>query len=61
MHCNSCRPVKPELGLVSQPVAVNVELLDDLLDMNLVPVIAPIGIGIDDDATYNVNADVAAG
>lgn len=56
-----CRPVKPELGLVGQPVAINVELLDDLLDMNLMPVIAPIGIGVDDDGTYNVNADVAAG
>ena len=40
-----------------------VDLLEDLLDLNLVPVIAPIGVGIGEDegTTYNINADTAAG
>ena len=42
---------------------MNVDLLEDLLDLNLVPVIAPIGVGIGEDegTTYNINADTAAG
>jgi len=56
-----CKPLNPALGLVGDPVSVNTGFLDDLLDNHLVPVIAPIGIGLPGDAaTYNVNADVAA-
>ena len=41
---------------------MNVDLLEDLLDQELIPVIAPVGIGVGDDlATYNINADTAAG
>ena len=43
-------------------IKVNAEFLNDLLDNNLCPVIAPIGVGLEegDANTYNVNADVAA-
>lgn len=52
-----------DLGFVGKVEAVNTELLDDLLDMGVCPVVSPIGTGMGDevDIAYNVNADVAAG
>ena len=52
-----------DLGYVGEVNDVNVEVIEDLLDMGIVPVISPIGTGIDDekDIAYNCNADVAAG
>ena len=48
-----------DLGHVGRPVAVRAEVLRDLLDQNVVPVLAPISLG--PDGVYNVNADEAAG
>lgn len=54
-----------DLGNVGQVVNVNTELINDLLDGGITPVIAPIGMGCrgadDEDVVYNINADVAAG
>ena len=52
-----------DLGNVGEVREVNVEVLEDLLDLGLVPVVSPIGAGMGDDAgvAYNCNADVAAG
>lgn len=56
-----CTQMDAALGLVGEPVLVNTELLENLLDMNLTPVVAPIGVGLEGDAnTYNVNADVSS-
>ena len=49
-----------DLGFVGDPSHIDPELLDSLTKADIIPVIAPIGIG-DDGATYNVNADTAAG
>ena len=49
-----------DLGFVGEPSRVDPELLNTLTKSDIIPVIAPIGIG-DDGATYNVNADTAAG
>jgi len=49
-----------DLGFVGEPSRVDPELLTTLTRSDIIPVIAPIGIG-DDGATYNVNADTAAG
>ena len=49
-----------DLGFVGQPKEVNADLLATLTQSNIIPVIAPIGIG-DDGETYNINADTAAG
>ena len=49
-----------DLGFVGDPNRVNVELLDHLVDSDIVPVIAPIGLGAGGE-TYNINADTAAG
>ncbi|KAL7539088.1 hypothetical protein ACHAXR_009014 [Thalassiosira sp. AJA248-18] len=54
-----------DLGNVGQVMTVNTELINELLDNGITPVIAPIGMGCkgaDDESTvYNINADVAAG
>ena len=49
-----------DLGFVGDPSHVDPDLLDSLTKADIIPVIAPIGIG-EDGATYNVNADTAAG
>lgn len=49
-----------DLGFVGDPSHVDPELLDSLTSSDIIPVIAPIGVG-EDGATYNVNADTAAG
>jgi acetylglutamate kinase len=53
-------PGKPDLGFVGEIESVNSELLDMFLDRNYIPVISPVGFG-KDGASYNINADVAAG
>ena len=54
-----------DIGNVGQVKTVNTELINELLDAGITPVIAPIGMGCHgaDDASvvYNINADVAAG
>lgn len=52
-----------DLGYVGEVESVNIELLNDLLDMGICPVVSPIGTGIGEEknVAYNVNADVAAG
>lgn len=47
------------LGLVGEPVEVDRELIDSLLDLGLTPVIAPLALARDG-STLNVNADLMA-
>jgi acetylglutamate kinase len=49
-----------DLGFVGEPVAINSDVLDVLEQSDIIPVIAPIGVG-EDGETYNINADTAAG
>jgi acetylglutamate kinase len=49
-----------DLGFVGDPSNVDPDLLISLTRSDIIPVIAPIGVG-EDGATYNVNADTAAG
>ena len=49
-----------DLGFVGEAVAVEGGLLNTLVAQDLIPVVAPIGLG-DDGETYNINADTAAG
>lgn len=48
------------LGYVGEPYFVDPEVLNVFEDSNIIPVIAPIGIG-DNGETYNINADTVAG
>lgn len=49
-----------DLGFVGEPTRINPTILEEFHDSNLIPVIAPIGIG-EKGETYNINADTAAG
>lgn len=49
-----------DIGHVGEVVNINREVLDIAVRSNIIPVIAPIGYG-DDNATYNINADLVAG
>lgn len=53
-------PGKPDLGFVGEIESVNSGLLDLFLEKGYTPVISPVGFGADG-ASYNINADVAAG
>jgi acetylglutamate kinase len=52
-------PGKPDLGFVGEIEAVNSDVIDMLLDRGYIPVISPVGMGVDG-VSYNINADVAA-
>ncbi|MBE5944895.1 MAG: acetylglutamate kinase [Lachnospiraceae bacterium] len=49
-----------DIGYVGEVVDGDSQILDTLLDNGFIPVIAPIGIGVDDNHGYNINADDAA-
>jgi acetylglutamate kinase len=49
-----------DLGFVGQPSRIHTEVLEVFRRTEIVPVIAPIGVG-PDGQTYNINADTAAG
>lgn len=51
---------KPELGFVADPEEIDIDKLNQLLNENKIPVIAPMGLG-DNNQVYNINADTAAG
>lgn len=48
-----------DLGYVGEITEVHAELLENLMEQDYVPVIAPIGMG-EDMTSYNINADDAA-
>ncbi len=56
----TCEPDDPELGLVGRPAAINTDLLHHLFTGGFIPVIAPLGMGLQGE-TYNINGDTAAG
>jgi len=49
-----------DLGFVGEPSTINTHVLDEFINSDVIPVIAPVGIG-EDGSTYNINADTAAG
>jgi acetylglutamate kinase len=49
-----------DLGFVGEPKAVNPAVLDMVAKEDLIPVVAPVALGVDGE-TYNVNADTFAG
>ncbi|MCG7493458.1 acetylglutamate kinase [Thalassobius sp. Cn5-15] len=56
-----CDVDDPELGFVGRPAQMNVQVVRDLYDAGMIPVIAPVGAGREGNETYNVNGDTAAG
>ena len=52
-------PEAQELGFVGIPKKINSELIENALSKNAVPIIAPLGLG-KNNQTYNINGDTAA-
>ena len=53
------KPEKKELGFVGIPNKINFQLLDNALNQNQIPIVAPLGLG-PNNQTYNINDDTAA-
>ena len=49
-----------DIGHVGEVTSINRHVIDLLTSSDIIPVIAPIGVG-DDNETYNINADLVAG
>ncbi|MBE9605027.1 acetylglutamate kinase [Acetobacteraceae bacterium H6797] len=49
-----------DLGFVGEPEYVDAQVLELMIAADIVPVVAPVGVG-EDGQTYNINADTAAG
>lgn len=49
-----------DLGYVGEPEVINPDILSNFEDTEVIPVIAPIGVGKNGE-TYNINADTVAG
>ncbi len=49
-----------DIGLVGEVIGVNPRVIEALDAADFIPVIAPVGVGLDG-ATYNINADLVAG
>lgn len=49
-----------DLGFVGEPEYINPEILSDLEETMIIPVISPVGRGANGE-TYNINADTVAG
>ncbi len=52
-------PEREELGFVGIPKKININLIEDSINNNKIPIIAPLGIG-KDKQTFNINGDTAA-
>ena len=53
-------PENKELGFVGIPEKINTNTINELIKNNQIPVVAPLGLGQDNQA-YNINGDTAAG
>ena len=54
------KPERKELGFVGTPNQIKISVLNDIIKVNEVPVIAPMGLDVNNQ-TYNINADITAG
>ena len=53
-------PESKELGFVGIPSKINIEVIKSAIKNNIIPIISPLGLGVDN-KTYNINGDTAAG
>ncbi len=52
-------PERKELGFVGIPKTININLIEDALNKNKIPIIAPLGLD-KNNQTFNINGDTAA-
>ena len=50
----------PDRGYVGEVVRVTARAVVEMLDARIIPVVTPLGTGVDDNHLYNINADYAA-
>ena len=53
-------PEEAELGFVGIPNKININIINDMVQKNIIPIISPLGLGFNNQ-TYNINGDTAAG
>ena len=53
-------PEGEELGFVGIPNKINTGIINDIVKKKLIPIISPLGLG-QNNQTYNINGDTAAG
>ena len=53
-------PEAKELGFVGIPEKINNDIIKNILQQNKIPIISPLGLG-ENNQTYNINGDTAAG
>ena len=53
-------PEKEELGFVGIPDKINTDIIENIIDKNQIPVVAPLGLR-ENNNPYNINGDTAAG
>jgi acetylglutamate kinase len=54
------RITDPDRGYVGEVVRVDARAVCEMLDAGIIPVVTPIGTGVEDQHLYNINADFAA-
>ena len=52
-------PEKKDLGFVGIPDKINIHFIDEALNKNKIPIVAPLGLG-KNNQTYNINGDTVA-
>ena len=52
-------PESEELGFVGKPNKINNDIIKNILEKNITPIISPLGLG-KNNQTYNINGDTAA-
>ena len=50
----------PDRGYVGEVASVSPRAVVEMLDAHIIPVVTPLGTGVDDGHLYNINADYAA-
>ena len=53
-------PEAKELGFVGIPNKINTRIIQEMIKTNSIPIISPLGLG-ENNQTYNINGDTAAG
>ena len=53
-------PESEELGFVGIPNKINIDIIKNAIEKNSIPIISPLGLG-ENNQTYNINGDTAAG
>ena len=52
-------PEKKELGFVGKPSQINIDIIENMISSNQIPIVAPLGLDVNNQ-TYNINGDTAA-